>query len=139
MFSLLIAFVHFTNFRVFHHCFFRCFFFTTDFYYCFSGVFISPTFFTITFFLRERESFFNSRAFFTLHSFPNFHSLLLSRFHWEPAVLPRSLHGLQLRFRTQTPLIGLFELHSVQQKVLVGRFYLCVKALRNTISTPSRF
>ena len=29
VFSLLIAFVHFTKLRVFHHCFFRCFFFTT--------------------------------------------------------------------------------------------------------------
>ena len=51
MFSLLIAFVRFTNFRDFHHCFFRCFYFTTDFYYCFLGVFIYPTFFTVTVFV----------------------------------------------------------------------------------------
>ena len=42
---------------------------------------------------------------------------------------------LPLSFETQTRPICLFESHSVQLKVLVGRFYLCVKALRNTIST----
>ena len=42
---------------------------------------------------------------------------------------------LPLNFETQTRPICLFESHSVQLKVLVGRFYLCVKALRNTIST----
>ena len=48
MFSLLIAFVHFTNFRSFHHWFFWCFYFTTNFYYCFS-----PIFFTLTVFLSD--------------------------------------------------------------------------------------
>ena len=49
------------------------------------------------------------------------------------------VQDLSLRFETQTQPIFLFESHSVKQKVLVDRFYLCVKALRNTISTSSRF
>ena len=40
-------------------------------------------------------------------------------------------------WNTDSP--DLFESHSVQQKVLAGRFYLCVKALRNTIWTFSKF
>ena len=40
---------------------------------------------------------------------------------------------------TQTRPICLFGSHSVQWKVLLHRFYLCVKALQNTISTSSRF
>ena len=43
--------------RAFHHCFFRCFNFTTDFYYCFSSVFISPTFFTVIVFFLSGTSF----------------------------------------------------------------------------------
>ena len=34
-----------------HHCFFWCFYFTTDFTIVFSSVFILPTFFTVTVFL----------------------------------------------------------------------------------------
>ena len=56
------------------------------------------------------------------------HKLLLSRLPWEPAVLPWRLQGLPLRFKTQTQPICLFESHSVQQKVLVGRFHLMVTA-----------
>ena len=48
------------------------------------------------------------------------HNLLLSRLVWEPAVLPWKLQGLPLRFKTQTWPIYLFELHSVQQKVLTN-------------------
>ena len=47
MFSLLIAFVHFTN------CFFWCFYFTTNFYYCFS-----PIFFTLTVFSSDTSFFY---------------------------------------------------------------------------------
>ena len=135
---------------------FRCFYFTTDFNYCFSDAFISPTFFTMTmsgtslyvvvpWVLRIWKNFFYSQAFFTLLSFPTFGttgcctSLHLSRLPWEPAVLPWRLQDLRLSFETQTQPICLFESHSVKQKVLVDRFYLCVKALRNTISTSSRF
>ena len=60
------------------------------------------------------------------------HNLLLSKLPWEPAVLPWRLQGLPLRFETQTRQICLFESHGVQQKVLVGRFCLCVKALPKT-------
>ena len=70
--------------RAFHHCFFRCFHFTTDFYYCFSSVFISPTFFTVTVFFLSGTSFLCyctasatdlREHFFTLrHFFPQTHS-----------------------------------------------------------------
>ena len=56
------------------------------------------------------------------------HNLVLSRLPWEPAVL---------HWRTLP--ICFLELHSVQQKVLVSRFYLCIKALLNPISTSPRF
>ena len=55
------------------------------------------------------------------------HNLLLSRLPWEPAVLSRRLQGLPLRFETPRP-ICLSESHGVQQKVLVGMFYLKVTA-----------
>ena len=42
-------------------------------------------------------------------------------------------------FKTKPWYICLFESHSVQQKVLLGRLYLCFKALKNTISIFSRF
>ena len=71
VFSSFIAFFHFTNFRVFRHTFVSCFHITSDFYYIFSRVFISPTFFGMTVFcqvlrfcfialrvLRIRERFF---------------------------------------------------------------------------------
>ena len=77
---------------VFHHCFIRCFHFTTDFYYCFSGVFFVdcicsfhqlflPWLFFIRYFVfvvlyREHygfeRAFFYSQAFFVLNSFPTF-------------------------------------------------------------------
>ena len=67
------------------------------------------------------------------------HNLLLSRFPWKPTVFSWRLQGFPLRFETQTRPICLFEAHSTQQKVLIGRFCLCVMALRNAISTSSRF
>ena len=72
------------------------------------------------------------RAFFTLKGFfltlllDIWHNLLLSRLQWEPAVLSWRLHGLPLRFEKQTRPICLFESHSVQQKVLVSKFYVYV-------------
>ena len=44
-----------------------------------------------------------------------------------PPALPQRLHGLPLRFETRARPICLFESHSVQQKVLVSRFYLCIR------------
>ena len=75
-----------------------------------------------------RECFLLSGVFhFTV--FPDIcHNLLLLRLPWEPTILPWRLQDLPLRFETQTRLICLFESHSVQQKVLVGRFYLRVTA-----------
>ena len=67
------------------------------------------------------------------------HNLLLSRPHWESALLPWRLQGVPLRFETHTCAICFFESRSVQQKVLLVRFYLCIKTLQNTILTSSRF
>ena len=55
---------------------------------------------------------------------------LAQKASWKQQGLPWRLHGLPHRFKTQTRPIYLFESHSIQQKVLVGRFYLCInKAL----------
>ena len=67
------------------------------------------------------------------------YNLLLSRFPWEPAVLPWRLLGLPLALEIQNQPICWFESYSVTQKMLVVRLYLSIKALRNTISTFSRF
>ena len=64
-------------------------------------------------------------------------SLVLSRLPWEPAILHSRLQDLSLRFSHRP--ICLFESLSVQQKVIVSRCYLCVKALQNTMSTSSKF
>ena len=73
------------------------------------------------------------RAFFTLRSF--FLTLLPAfiKASLELEVQPWRLQVLPLRFEKQTRPTCLFESHSIQQKVLVGRFHLCIKALRNTI------
>ena len=85
-----------------------------------------------------RELFLLSGSFYLTLLPDIWNNLLLSRLPWEPAVLPWRLLDLPLRLQTQTQLICLFESHSVQQKVLVGRLYLFVKPLWNTISTSSR-
>ena len=152
-----------------HCCFFRCFYSTTNFTIAFPIVFISRTFITITVFVRNpafvlfyRECYGFKRVFFTLtrflsytpswhlaqpsHTFFILHSFLTfgTTFYFikaslGPAVPPwRWLQDVPLRFKTD--LAHLFvESHSVQQNVIVSRFYLCVKALRNTISASSMF
>ena len=168
--------------RAFHHSFFSCFYFITDFYYCWLHLFISPTLgffitislgvsispliftdlrklflFSCNFYLtllphichrtasatdlRELSC---SQAFFTLHSGHLAQRDVASHciYHGFPrsrAVLLWRLQGLPLRFQTQTRPICLFESYNGQQNVLVGRFYLCAKALGNTISPSSRF
>ena len=52
------------------------------------------------------------------------YNLLLSRFLWELAVLPWMLQGLPLWLEIQTRPICLFVSHSVQEKILLVRFYL---------------
>ena len=70
---------------------------------------------------------------------PNiWHHLLWSRLPQEPALLPWRLQDLPLRFKTQAQPISLSESHSVQQKVVLGRFYLDIKVLQNSVSTSSR-
>ena len=59
--------------------------------------------------LRPWVGIFYSQAFFTLCSFTNILNLRLSRFPWEPAVLPWSLKGFILIFETQTQPICLFD------------------------------
>ena len=142
---------HFTNPRVFHHCFFRCFYFTTDFTIVFR-VFVSPTFFTVTVFcqvccfgvvalrvLRTWESFLYSQTFFTLHSFPTFGTTCFYQDFPGASRSALKVARPPLMFEIQIQLICLFKSHSVQQKVVVGRLYLCIKALRRSISTSSRF
>ena len=83
MLSLLIAFVHLTNLRVFHHCFFRCFYFTTDFSIVFRVFSFHQLSLPLLFFVRYvifvllyhecygfERAFFRFQAFFTLLSFP---------------------------------------------------------------------
>ena len=77
--------------------------------------------------LQVWESFFTLRSFLPYNPFRHLAQPILSRLPWEMTVLPWRLLGLPLKFKTQTRPIFLFESHSVQQKVLVGRFYLCVK------------
>ena len=106
------------------------------------ALFTFPTFATVPRLLRMWERFFTLREFFLSYThFPTFGTTC--NYQGFPGsrqfFLAWRLQVLPLRFETQIRPIFLFESHSVQQKVLVGRFYLCVKALRNTISTSSRF
>ena len=123
-------------FIIFHQGFFTIVF---GCFHCWLQLFISQAFFTLyccTMCATDfRELFFTlGRCYLTL--FPNiWPNLLLSRLPWESAVLPWRLQGLSLRFGAQVQRTCLFESHSVLQKMLVSRFYFCVKALRNTIST----
>ena len=53
-----------------------------------------------------------------------------------PTVQFWRLRYLPLRLEKQTLPICLFKLHSVQEKVLVGRFYLCINASYGTLCKP---
>ena len=64
-------------------------------------------------------------------------NLYLSRLRL-PVLLWR-LQCLPLKLEAKTPRICLLESHSVQQKVLFGRFFSRAKAIRNTISAFGRF
>ena len=143
VFSLLTAFVHFTKFTGFYHCFLRCFYFTTDFDYFFGwfdliNILSSFLYCLATCSADLREHFWFSGVFFYLLSFPKFGRTCFYQ-DFQPTVLIWRLRGHPLRFEIQTRSVCLFESHSVQQKVLVGRFYLCIKAIQNTISTCFRF
>ena len=121
--------------------FLQVFLFHHWFYNCFSSVFISPTFFAVTFFCQVlcfclavvasatdlREPFLNSGVFY-LTLLPDFGTTYFYQSLPGPAVLLRRLQGLSLKFETLSRSIFLFERNSVQQKVLVGRFYLCIRS-----------
>ena len=124
VFSLLISIVHVTNF-LYPDYFFAAFLLSTLFLCCCTA---NAT--------DLRELFLLSGNFYLTLLPDIWHNLLLSRLPLEPEVLPWRFQGLPLRFETQTRPICLFELNKVQQKVLVYRFYLCVRS-RNTISTYS--
>ena len=145
--------------------FFRCFHFTNCFFtvivFCQALRFsvavpqvlrISESFFTsfltlhfLPHFPQYREYYGNERAFFTLRNYlpynPSYNLAqpAIIKASLGPAVLHWSLQDLPLRFETQIRPICLLESNSTQQKLSVGRFYLCIKALPNTISTSSRF
>ena len=130
---------------VFHHCFFRCLHFTIDFYYCFwafslptslflqvflflhwfyycfSSVFISPTFFPVTIFcqvlpfcavvprvLQIWESFFHSEVFLPYTFSQHLTQPVFTKASPGLVVSPWKLQGLLLRFETQTRPICLF-------------------------------
>ena len=114
---------HFTNF-----CYRVCFFSCTSFLCCCtaSATALGELFFTLRRFLPYTPSRHLAQPVFIRASLG-------------PEVQPWKLQGLLLRFETQTRPICLFELPSVQQKVLVGWFYLCIKDLRNTIINSFRF
>ena len=152
VFSLLIAFFHVTDF-LYPDCFLLLFCQVLRFCvavprvlrvwesFFYPQVFFTlhsfPIFATILQVLWISYRFFYHQAFFTLHSFSTFGTTwcctnLLSRVLWELAVLLWSCRSIALT-------TCMFESHSVHQKVLLGRFYLCVEALRNTISTSFRF
>ena len=99
--------------------------------HCFLTVCEVPRFcVVVSWVLRIWESVFYAQSFFTLNSF-----LLLSRLPWDRQFCFEGCRASQgpavqlwrLRFETQTWPIGLFESHSVRQKVLLGRFNLCVR------------
>ena len=70
-----------------------------------------------------REHFFILRCFLPYTSSQHLAQPAFIKSSLELAAQPWRLQSLPLRFETQTQGIYLFESHSVQQKVLVGRFY----------------
>ena len=133
-------------------CLIQVFLFHHWFCYCFSSVFISPTFFTVPVFyqvlrfcvvvprvLRIWESFVYSQTFFTLNSFPTFDTTCFYQGFPGASSSALKLTGSPTEVQNIDSDICLFESHSFQQKVLVDRFYLSIKALRNIVTTSSRF
>ena len=111
------------------------------------------------------ENFFYPETFFNLHSFPTFGTTCFyqgfrgSRHffhegcrasHWgskhrsspylclNHIMLSKKYYLVGSIFVLQTQPISLSEPHNVKQKVLLGRFYFCIKVLQNAVSTSSR-
>ena len=153
---LLLGFFPEKLFRVFHHCFVECFIalFNVNNYLCPNGHLLALSITLIAFYcvlsgssfccccctanatdLREH---FLPSGIFHLTLLPPIrckyhHNLVLSRFPWELVSFPWRLQGLPQSYKTQKWPICLFESHSVQQKLLLGRFYLRVKASGGTL------
>ena len=85
------------------------------------------------------ESVFYSQAFLTLSSFPTFGTTCFYKGFTGAGKISLKVLGPPTEVQNTDLAHLLFESHNVQQKLLVVRFYLCVKATRNTISTFSRF
>ena len=133
-----------------------------------AGVFcliLLPTFAKVPQVLWIWENFFYPETFFNLHSFPTFgttcfyHGFPGSRHffhegcrasHWgskhrsspylclNHIMLSKKYYLVGSIFVLQTQPISLSEPHNVKQKVLLGRFYFCIKVLQNAVSTSSR-
>ena len=134
----LMRIIVFSGVFIFHRWLFSLFFLVFS---LLIGFFMSPTlllFCQVLHFcvvvprvLQIWESFFYTQAFFTLNSFPTFGTV---RFYQGfPGGRQFYLEGrtalTQLRFESQNRSICFFESYNAQQKVLVDRNYLCVKAL----------
>ena len=80
--------------------------------------------------LRFWVGIFYPKALYTLHSFPTFsHNLLLSRFHWEPAVTFLKVAGLHTDPRNTDP-VHLFVWFTVIHNLLyILALYLCISIL----------
>ena len=89
--------------------------------------------------LRIWERFVYSQTLFTLNSFPTFGTTCF--YQGFPGASSSDLKhtGSPTEVQNIDSDICLFESHSFQQKVLVDRFYLSIKALRNIETTSSRF
>ena len=116
VFSLLIAFFHFTVSSLFV----RYFVFVLLYRKCYGF----------------ERAFFNLRRF--LPSTPSQHLVqpAFIKASQRPAVQPWRLQDLPRRFETQTLPIFLFESYSVQQKELVGRFCLCIRGCYRLLYQP---
>ena len=130
----MIAFVHFitVSSSVFISplillLFFECFHFTN---FLYRECFLSRTSFLCC---GTRECYGFERAFFTLRFFLSY---TLSRHLAQPAFIKASLEQASppTEVRNTDLPISLFESHSVQQNVLVGRFYLCIRGCYRLLS-----
>ena len=81
--------------------------------------------------LRFWVGIFYPQAFFTLHSFPTFwHNLLLSRFHWEPAVTFLKVAGLHTDPQNTDPAYLFVWFTVIHNLLYILALYLCLSILR---------
>ena len=129
VFSLfsVIEFVHVTNF-VYHDCFFAAFYQVLRFVLLYRECY------------GFERAFYYSQAFFTLHSFTTFGTTCFYQDFpgsWQFFIEDCSASHWVSKYRP-SPSVCLDQT-VFSKKVLVSRFYLCVKVLWNTISNFFRF